>query len=83
MRRLFICWAAMNSVPQLRLIEADSSEDAIRIHRELSPGDYELAVFSDDAAGLRDLGEGILNDLEALGDPDGRTVISIRLEEIP
>lgn len=83
MRRLFICWAAMHSVPQLRLIEADSSEDAIRIHRELSPGDYELAVFEDDAAGLRDLGEGILNDLEALGDPDGRTVISIRLEETP
>lgn len=82
-RSVFVCWAAMDRSPEVRLIEADNPEEAERIHRELVPGDYELELFEDDAAGLRNLGEGLLNDLEALGPADGRTVLSIVLKEAP
>lgn len=75
--KLYVVWAALSSGPSIRLVKAYTAESAERIHRELVPGDYELQVFPDDAEGLRALGEGIVNNLEALGAPEEPVTLAL------
>jgi hypothetical protein len=75
----YICWAVLSAGPTLRLVLALSKEEAEAKHRELVPGDYDLEAFADDAEGLRRLGEGVLNNLEALGAPEEPTALLLAL----
>ena len=67
MERKWIVWAALNGAPVITVLEAASAEEAWTRMRRNIPGDYEIEVHGLDDAGLRWLGEGVLNNLDAWG----------------
>lgn len=69
-----ILWLALDYGPRVSVVEVvgpltpEVAADAVAWQRARLPGDYEIEVIgTDDPEGLRRLGEGIINLVEATG----------------